>query len=1562
MGRDAGPDKIPQSIDNVDLESLYSAVREDTDQNVTVILQNTHKLSMHEDLFYTDVVLENTLTVRGMIDCGSMACTLSPVALSKLQEAGIVLMMSDGVTKPSDVVLVGCGGLRTQPSSMVDIKMTVCGCTVLVPTLVVDGQIDDLIVGSNVIKYLISELKQTGNMVEELSFDASNNSDHNKLIQLLSNVERWKGSSVPDKVGTVRLKRSVTLEPLREHLVWAKLTELKNLSAGSAIIAEPCRARSRPRNVLIGRTVATLWADGWVPVKVINPSTVPITLRRNAKLADIYPCLALEDFEDDLTVDKEVSYSVGQNVNYAKRHDNSSVNSLSDTNVTEEDCEFGEKLTALGLADIDLGSCQLSTEWKAKLVDLIARYECIFSKHRLDCGKAEGYVHRIRLSDERPFRLPCRRLPPNQYDKLRQALNEMEDREIIRKSCSEYASPLVIVWKRNGDLRLCTDFRCLNARTIKDAHPLPHQADALAALGGNVFFSTMDLTSGYYNVEVHEEDRKYTAFTSPFGFYEYNRLPQGLCNSPATFMRMMLGIFGDQNFLSLLCYLDDVLVFAPNEELGLKRLELVFERLKTHNLKLAPKKCHFMRRSVKFLGHLVSEAGVASDPDKIKVITEMTESDLMDDKTGAPSQQKIRSFLGMVVYYQQFIEQCSVIARPLFQLTAGPKGHKSKKSKGKIAWKRTLTADDWTDDCRRAFGQLKQALIDCVLLAHPDFNRPFLVSVDASSGGLGAVLSQVPENGGVARPSCFASKSLSFAQSKYPAHRLEFFALKWAICDKFSHWLRGRPFTVWTDNNPLTYILTKPKLDACEHRWVARLAPYQFSIRYIPGSRNVVADALSREPFVKQSALHRLTRVPYDSLLKEASAVQGERVQDVFRWSAHPFVPGTELGIGSTPGMLVVNSQSSVSRLAGECSALEVSAVMEAKRFDSVTPHCDLLLPQLIQQIMPTNQTGSMSLSHEELAEMQQTDSVLARVISFVEKGKKPSSRECKQEPIEVRRLLRSWKKFEMRAGVLYRVAREVVSKKKSFQYVVPKSLVGTVLKGVHDDAGHQGQQRTLYLVRQRFFWHKLERDVRDYVKCCERCVYGKSPEPEARAPLENIVTSEPLELVCVDFWSAEDSKNKSVDILVVTDHFTKMAHAFPCPNQSAKSVAKQLWNNFFCIYGFPKRIHSDQGANFESMLISELLSVAGVEKSHTTPYHPMGNGVVERFNRTLGNMIRALPIAAKRRWPSLLKSLTFAYNCTIHETTGYAPFQLMFGRTPRLPVDVVFGSVLRDSAVTDYDEYVKVLLSDLKHAVTIASETAGKQLKRHTDLYNRKLKGAPVDVGDRVLLANKGERGKRKLSDRWESSLYIVIGKNSETNTFKIENSSTGQVKTVHRNLIMPVNFLPLPNDLVEGPESVEECVGTVEARALELLPQPAVDQRTVVWVSGLESPEGCDEVTNTMEDRMTCQNMTENYDSLSDSVRLVGLGEPVSEDTDRVIDTNSNLFEYVQPLTDSASLSDVVTVASVQSNDLYDPGLGLLTSVRSKAGRIIKPVVRLIETMQLQRVDNCVKLPVWV
>lgn len=205
------------------------------------------------------------------------------------------------------------------------------------------------------------------------------------------------------------------------------------------------------------------------------------------------------------------------------------------------------------------------------------------------------------------------------------------------------------------------------------------------------------------------------------GLYEYNRLPQGLCNSPASFMRMMTSIFSDQNCLSLLCYLDDLLVFAPTEELALERLELVFSRLRLHNLKLAPKKCWLLRRSMKFLGHIIDESGVSIDPAKVQAVSKMTTADLMDPDGVTPTQSCVRSFLGMVNYYQHFVPNYSTVARLLFDLLAGQK----RKQKGRLRTKHTaqfrkLTPAYWTPDQKQAFEDLKAALVTSVILAHPE--------------------------------------------------------------------------------------------------------------------------------------------------------------------------------------------------------------------------------------------------------------------------------------------------------------------------------------------------------------------------------------------------------------------------------------------------------------------------------------------------------------------------------------------------------------------------------------------------------------------------------------------------------------------------------------------------------------------------------------------------------------------------------------------------------------------------------------------------------------------------
>ncbi|RXN14312.1 interleukin-1 receptor accessory -like 1-A isoform X3 [Labeo rohita] len=567
-----------------------------------------------------EIPVEKDLIPKALIDSGSMACTISESAEESL------LKSNPDMTSQSaqDVVIVGCGGHRVTPTAVYDLKATVYGCSMIIPALVVLGQTEEMILGTNVIKRLLTQLRETNGYWKLMSKSGNNENDECSLfLSLFSNTERRRVESIPEKVGTVKLQRSVTLEPQTEHLVWGKLPQSSVLSVGSTVIVEPTESRSRPRQILVGRVITPLWGDGSIPLKVINPTDHKVVLKRNAKIADVSPCIAVQD----LPLPKQIQ---------------------SNLQCTEEPLpmrssdEMKRVLSDLDLDDLDLESCEVSAHLKNKLLHIIEKYESVFSRDKMDCGEAKGFVHRINLTDDRPFRFPYRRIPPSQYAKLRTVLNEMEEKGIIRKSHSDYASPLILVWKKNGNLRICTDFRWLNARTVRDACPLRHQSDVLAALGGNAFFSTMDLTSGYYNVPLEEEHKKYTAFSSPFGLHEYNRLPQGLSNSPATLMRMMMSVFGDENFSSVLCYLDDLMVFAPSESVALQRLEMVLSRLSHHNLKLAPKKCCFLRRSVKFLGHIISEEGIKTDPGKVEAVNEIQASDLMEPDGKTPCQKKIR--------------------------------------------------------------------------------------------------------------------------------------------------------------------------------------------------------------------------------------------------------------------------------------------------------------------------------------------------------------------------------------------------------------------------------------------------------------------------------------------------------------------------------------------------------------------------------------------------------------------------------------------------------------------------------------------------------------------------------------------------------------------------------------------------------------------------------------------------------------------------------------------------------------------------------------------------------
>lgn len=949
---------------------------------------------------------------------------------------------------------------------------------------------------------------------------------------------------------------------------------------------------------------------------------------------------------------------------------------------------------------------ELTTEQRVQVYQCLDKHRAAFSWNDWDLGRCDLYQHRIHLKDDKPYRDRYRRIPPALIDEVRDHLQQMVNAGIIRESTSPYASASVFVRKSDGSLRFCCDFRGVNAKTIRDSHYLPRINETFDRLAGSNWFSTLDLKSGYWQIEMHPEDKHFTAFTAGcLGFYEWNRLPMGLCNSASTFQRVIEMVMGPLNLQSCMLYLDDIIVFGDSFPNHLSRLDAVLTRLENANLKLKPSKCCLFKRQIKYLGHILSARGIETDPAKIIKIKEWP----------TPQDRKqLHRFLGFCGYYRRFIKDFAKLAAPLQMLLRG-NSKQRKKQRGKPQYPPFV----WGEDQQQAFDNLIMSMSNPPLLAFADFSKPFTVQTDASLDGLGAVISQ--DN----HPIAFASRSLTPAEKRYPAHKLEFLALKWAVCEKFNDYLYGHTFEILTDNNPLTYVMTSAKLDATGLRWVAALSLYNFSIKYKPGKSNVVADALSRLP-------SRLMMMSEDTVHAVCSGVNPDDL-----------VSTMSMTITSVP----------------------------------VTPFPD-----------------TAEMSPEDWSQLQDEDDIIQPVkLAMVHKTRPRSDRN------DVWLLWRQRKRLVLENKVLYRTCK--LNGYTYKQLVLPKSKQTSALQLLHDDMGHFGREQISDLAKTRFYWVHMKKDINTYIDTCQSCLKRKALP--AKAELVNITTSQPMELVSMDFLGLEQSSGGYNSILVLTDHFTRFAMAAPTRNQTAKTTAKVLIDLFVNHYGMPQRLHSDNGANFTSNVISEMCKLLNMARSTTSPYHPSGNGQVERFNRTLLDMLGTLPEAKKSRWKDYVIPLVHAYNCTKNDVTGYSPFELMFGRQPRLPIDQKFGLTGEHDSMS-YRQYVSDLQERLGYAYRLVQDNISKSQKASKAHYDQRARGNTLKVGDRVLVKKTTfQEGKHKLANKWEDQVYIIKRKLEDLPVYElVPETGKGKSKKLHRNNLLPIG--PLPSETSSASEYI--------------------------------------------------------------------------------------------------------------------------------------------------------------
>ena len=692
--------------------------------------------------------------------------------------------------------------------------------------------------------------------------------------------------------------------------------------------------------------------------------------------------------------------------------------------------------------------------------------------------------------------------------------------------------------------------------------------------------------------------------------------------------------------------------------------------------------------------------------------------------------EEVRQFTSFAGYYRRFVKDFFKIAKPLTELhpnTTVKNGKKVKSSKPFV----------WQTDQQNAFDQLKEALMSHPVLGYPNYNTPFELHTDASAKGLGAVLYQRQND--KLRVISYASRGLKGSEKNYPAAKLEFLALKWAVTEKLHDYLYGTTFTVVTDNNPLTYALSKAKLDATGHRWLSSLAPYDFNIVYRPGKSNVDADVLSRYP---------------DNTDEETEQVPAESIKVICARVATPPL---------------------------ETIAMSID-ILSATEF-------------------PGEPMAQVDL--REIRQQQLADSLLGFWVRAVRNRSQPDRALLNtRQDLALHKIFSSLKLIR---GVLYRES-EVDSEKRNV-LVLPSCFIEQVLHGLHNDMGHPGKERTLSLIRDRFYWPGMTSDVDAWIGNCGRCIRRKS-KTDVRAPLVNIKSKYPLEFVCIDYLTLEPSQGNICNLLVITDHFTRFAVAIPTRNQTAKTTADALYREFIVRYRIPARLHSDQGANFESQLIKELCDIMNIKKSRTTPYHAAGNGMTERFNRTLISMLGTLEGEKKKNWKQHVAPLVHAYNCIKHESTGYSPYHLLFGREPRLPVDVAFGLNREKENDVSYTEYITQLQLSIQEAFRKVQRNADKARDKQKVTYDIKARAAKLEVGDRVLVKILAFDGKHKLSDKWTEEIYTVKEHpNVDIPVYKVKRvDGEGPERVLHRN-----NLLHLGNALLdetEGPDTNSSVV----------------------------------------------------------------------------------------------------------------------------------------------------------
>lgn len=911
----------------------------------------------------------------------------------------------------------------------------------------------------------------------------------------------------------------------------------------------------------------------------------------------------------------------------------------------ENDCDVNnlkdieiEKLLTDNLRKLRLS--HMSGEESKAISALCLEYKDIFYCDGIPLSFTNQVKHCIRTKNEDPIYVKPYRQPPSQSQEIKNQIEKLLKENVIQESHSPWSAPVHLVPKKkdaSGEIkyRMVIDYRRLNEITVDDRYPLPNITDLFDKLGKSTYFTTLDLASGYHQIEVNENDRQKTAFSTENGHFEFLRMPFGLKTAPATFQRAMDSVLRGLHGIHCLVYLDDIIVFSNSLAEHIQKLRAVFDRLKANNLKIQLDKSEFLRKEVLYLGHVITKDGLKPNDDKIKAVLNYPLPKTVTE---------IKSFLGLIGYYRRFIKDFAKVTQPLTSCL---------KKRNKI-----IINQAYID----AFQKCKELLTNAPLLQYPDPDKPYILTTDASLNALGAVLSQGTV--GSDKPVAYASRTLSDTETRYSTIERELLAIIWAV-KHFRPYLYGNKFIIYTDHRPLAWLYSLKEPNSKLTRWRLRLQEYDFEIKYKNGKQNTNADALSR---IKLNVLGSdeddlSMAVNLDEKEQRPKKLQTTKQLDNLHDTDSD--DSRTISISDLSATVTASSENDANEPIPLIPTKDKTfTVHSAKDMESIGipilhEAVDTKPNQILVFTWHKNDIQVSDISHEKQKILEvflplNNDELIKQFLKEYIKYKTKyfiyfESGEHKKQFSKI--IIQLFKK-----GMV-----EFVECTERVVFVEDEKEQKDIIIQHHEGKTcHRGIKETMSRIRRNYFWNNMQETISAVINNCEACQKTKYDRKPIKPFLQLTQTQNaPFQEIFIDLFAIE-----SVYYLTLVDAFSKLGQAIEISNRSTPEVIRALIK-YFSMYGTPKKISCDPGSEFNNELMKELMLMYNIQLHISTPNNPNSTGIVERFHSTIIEIYRLAKYERKcTDAASVMTYSIMAYNHTIHTTTGLTPFEVVFGHT----------------------------------------------------------------------------------------------------------------------------------------------------------------------------------------------------------------------------------------------------------------------------------------------------------